>query len=105
MIQFELNGQMVGYAGEEKLSLLDFLRLEAGITSVKDGCSGQGACGACLVELNGRPALSCVTTMKKVAGGSGHHPGGACPTICAAPWAGPSSRRAPCNAVSARRAS
>ncbi len=51
------------------LSLLDFLRAEAGITSVKDGCSGQGACGACLVELNGRPALSCVTPMKKVAGG------------------------------------
>ncbi len=70
MILFELNGQRIEYAGEEKRSLLHFLRLEAGITSVKDGCSGQGACGACLVELNGRPALSCVTTMKKVAGGS-----------------------------------
>jgi len=37
---------------------LDFLRNDAGITSAKDGCSGQGACGACLVELNGRPALA-----------------------------------------------
>jgi aldehyde oxidoreductase len=69
MIEFELNGRRVDYAGDETLSLLDYLRQEAGITSVKDGCSGQGACGACLVELNGRPALSCVTLMKKAAGG------------------------------------
>jgi selenium-dependent xanthine dehydrogenase len=69
MIPFELNGQRIEYAGEENRSLLDFLRGEMGITSAKDGCSGQGACGACLVELNGRPALSCVTRMKKVAGG------------------------------------
>lgn len=69
MIEFELNGRKVEYGGDEKLSLLDYLRQEAGIFSVKDGCSGQGACGACLVELNGRPALACVTLMKKAAGG------------------------------------
>jgi len=69
MIRFELNGQAIDYSGDEKRSLLDFLREEAGIVSAKDGCSGQGACGACLVELNGKPALSCVTLMKKVAGG------------------------------------
>ena len=69
MIRFELNGTLIEYRGDEKRSLLDFLREEAGITSAKDGCSGQGACGACLVELDGRPALSCVTLMKKVAGG------------------------------------
>lgn len=69
MILFELNGSAVRYEGDEERSLLDFLRRDMGITSVKDGCSGQGACGACLVELNGKPALSCVTPMKKVAGG------------------------------------
>jgi aldehyde oxidoreductase len=69
MIRFLLNNQKVEYSGDEKLSLLDYLRNEAGITSAKDGCSGQGACGACLVELNGKPALACVTLMKKVAGG------------------------------------
>ncbi len=69
MIRFELNGTSFEYPGDEKRPLLDFLRHEAGITSAKDGCSGQGACGACLVELNGRPALSCVTPMRKVAGG------------------------------------
>ncbi|MBN2345441.1 MAG: selenium-dependent xanthine dehydrogenase [Candidatus Aminicenantes bacterium] len=69
MISFELNGQRIEYSGDDKCPLLGFLREEMGITSVKDGCSGQGACGACLVELNGRPALSCVTPMRKVAGG------------------------------------
>jgi aldehyde oxidoreductase len=70
MIAFRLNGAPVEYDGDEKRSLLDFLREDAGITSAKDGCSGQGACGACLVELNGRPALACVTLMKKVAAGT-----------------------------------
>ena len=70
MIEFELNGRRGRlFGGDEKLSLLDYLRGEAGIFSAKDGCSGQGACGACLVELNGRPALACVTPMKKVGGG------------------------------------
>jgi aldehyde oxidoreductase len=69
MSKFLLNGRKVEYTGDEKLSLLYYLREEAGIFSVKDGCSGQGACGACLVELNGKPALACVTLMKKVAGG------------------------------------
>jgi aldehyde oxidoreductase len=69
MSEFLLNGSNVEFHGDDKLSLLDFLRNEAGITSAKDGCSGQGACGACLVELNGKPALACVTLMKKVAGG------------------------------------
>ena len=69
MIEFELNGRKIEYSGDDWLSLLDYLRNEAGITSAKDGCSGQGACGACLVELNGAPALACVTLMKKVAGG------------------------------------
>ncbi len=69
MIEFRLNGRKIKYSGNEKLSLLDYLRNEEGIMSAKDGCSGQGACGACLVELNGKPALACVTLMKKVSGG------------------------------------
>ncbi len=69
MIRFELNGQSEQYDGDGNRSLLEVLRGEAGIVSAKDGCSGQGACGACLVELNGRPVLACVTRMRKVAGG------------------------------------
>ncbi len=69
MIHFILNGEKVEYDGDSNLTLQKYLRNQAGIMSVKDGCSGQGACGACMVELNGRPALSCVTRMKKVDGG------------------------------------
>ncbi len=68
MISFILNGQRMDFAGDENESLLTFLREERGITSVKDGCSGQAACGACLVEMGGKPALACVTPMKRVAG-------------------------------------
>ncbi len=68
MISFSMNGQMTEYEGDEKRSLLSFLREDKGITSVKDGCSGQAACGACLIDLDGKPALACSTRMKRVAG-------------------------------------
>ena len=68
MITFSLNGQNVQYVGAETTPLLTYLREERGITSVKDGCSGQAACGACLIELDGKPALACSTPMKRVAG-------------------------------------
>ena len=68
MISFSLNGRETEYTGDAKTSLLTFLREDKGITSVKDGCSGQAACGACLIELDGKPALACSTRMKRVAG-------------------------------------
>ena len=68
MINFRLNGIEKKYEGDESLSLLRCLREIEGIISVKDGCSGQAACGACMVEMDGKPTLSCVTPMKKVAG-------------------------------------
>jgi xanthine dehydrogenase molybdenum-binding subunit len=69
MIQFKLNGNQKTFDGDPKLSLLTYLRGIEGIVSVKDGCSGQAACGACLLEANGKPALSCITPMKKIDGG------------------------------------
>lgn len=68
MIHFTLNGRPTAYAGDEKRSLLAFLREDQGLTSIKDGCSGQAACGACLVELDGQPALACATQMRRVSG-------------------------------------
>ena len=68
MIIFTLNNQPKTYDGDETLSLMKYLREMEGITSVKNGCDGQAACGACMVEMNGKPTLSCVTPMKKVNG-------------------------------------
>lgn len=67
-MEFILNNKNVDYHGDPELSLLKYLRNQAGITSVKDACSAQSACGACLVEINGKPKLSCVTTMKTLIG-------------------------------------
>jgi len=64
MIPFKLNGELVNYHGDPDGFLLPFLRLEKHLTAVKDGCSGQAACGACTVEINGKAKLACVTRMK-----------------------------------------
>ena len=50
------------------VTLLDFLRSQVGITSVKDGCSPQGQCGCCTVLVDGQARISCVTPVKRVAG-------------------------------------
>lgn len=68
MIQFTLNGKLTEWAGDENLSLLNYLRNIEGLTAAKDGCSAQSACGACMVEINGQAKLSCVTPIKKLQG-------------------------------------
>lgn len=68
MIAFTLNGKKETYTGDPEKTLLQYLRLEKSITSVKDGCSGQAACGACTVEINGKGKLSCVIKMKTLDG-------------------------------------
>jgi len=69
MMEFFLNDTKKSYDGDPELSLLEYLRDIEGITSPKDGCSPQAACGSCAVEVDGRAVLSCVRPMKKVAGG------------------------------------
>lgn len=70
MITFTLNGKSICYDGDPSVTLLDYLRDEQGIISVKDGCSGQAVCGACMVEIDGKPRLSCVTKLGKLDGTS-----------------------------------
>jgi aldehyde oxidoreductase len=69
-MKFNLNGIEKTFYGDPELSLLTYLREIEGITSPKDGCAPQAACGACTVELNGRAVLSCVIPMKKVENGN-----------------------------------
>lgn len=69
-MKFKLNGIEKEYNGNPELSLLKYLRDVEGITSVKDGCSPQAACGACTVIVNDETKLSCVTPMKKIEGKS-----------------------------------
>ena len=68
MIKFKLNGAVKFFDGDPGISLLNYLRETENIFSIKNGCSGEGTCGACMVEMNAKPALSCITPMEKVNG-------------------------------------
>src|SRR4051812_26930540 len=66
-ISLSVNGKSVEVEGEH-LSLLDVLRGELGLRSVKDGCSPQGQCGCCTVLVDGEPRVACVTAARRVSG-------------------------------------
>ena len=51
---------------DEGLTLLDVLRDQLGVRSVKDGCSPQGQCGCCTVLVDGQPRVACVTPARRV---------------------------------------
>ena len=68
MLQFTLNNIPTTFSGEGSQSLLSYLRNDQKLTAAKDGCSAQAACGACLVEVDGKAVLSCATPMSKVEG-------------------------------------
>lgn len=65
---FILNGKETTVEYEEGMSLLDVLREILNITSVKDGCSGQGYCGACTVIIDGKATTSCTKDPKSIEG-------------------------------------
>ncbi len=52
----------------EDITLLEALREDLGVRSVKDGCSPQGQCGCCTVLVDGAARVSCVTPLRRAAG-------------------------------------
>ncbi len=46
-------------------NLLDYLREDMRLTSAKNGC-GEGACGACMVLVDGRPMRACLLKISQV---------------------------------------
>ena len=63
-----VNGRLVSVAPWPGMSLLELLREELGITSVKDGCAPEGSCGACTVLVNGKAVVSCAQKAEHAAG-------------------------------------
>lgn len=68
-VQFTVDGEQV-QVDDPQATLLDVLRGQVGIHSVKDGCSPQGQCGCCTVLVDGAPRVACVTPARRMAGRS-----------------------------------
>lgn len=66
-IAFQLNGRTCSVEVEPHARLLDLLREVLGLTGTKEGC-GEGECGACTVQLDGQPVLSCLVPLVQCAG-------------------------------------
>jgi selenium-dependent xanthine dehydrogenase len=65
MNKFTINGLSVEI--EEEMNLLDYIRDNLDITSLKNGCK-EGTCGACMVLINGKKTRACLMTTTKVDG-------------------------------------
>ena len=66
-IRFRLNGQPVALQTDDGRMLLGALRSELALTGTKYGC-GEGACGACTVQVDGHAVHACTTSLKQVQG-------------------------------------
>jgi nicotinate dehydrogenase subunit A len=64
-----VNGRSVHVAGEGSRPLLAVLREDLGLRGSRFGC-GTEQCGACMVLIDGEPALSCARDIESVAGRS-----------------------------------
>lgn len=68
-MKLEVNGVNREVMSKPLTSLLDVLREELDVTSVKVGCDA-GGCGACTVLVDRRPQRSCLTPVAAVDGAS-----------------------------------
>ncbi len=59
-LQIEVNGITHQLQVEPRVTLLDFLREQLGLTGTKKGCD-HGQCGACTVHVEGKRVNSCLT--------------------------------------------
>ena len=63
MYQFTINGTV--YQETEDENLLEYLRETLRLTSVKNAC-GEGACGACMVLVNGLAMRACLLSLSRL---------------------------------------
>ena len=62
-----VNGQARHVTADPKANLMDVLRNQLRLTSVKDGCA-TGHCGSCMVIKDGEAVRACLVLMKKAEG-------------------------------------
>jgi 2-furoyl-CoA dehydrogenase 2Fe-2S iron sulfur subunit len=66
-VRFSLNGRPCAGEAEPRLLLTDFLRHQIGATGTHVGCE-HGVCGACTVDIDGKPARACLTLAVQIDG-------------------------------------
>jgi aerobic-type carbon monoxide dehydrogenase small subunit (CoxS/CutS family) len=66
-LRLVLNGRPAALDADPGETLLDVLRREAGLLSVRPSC-GIGVCGACTVLLDGEPVSGCLLRAAQAAG-------------------------------------
>lgn len=67
LIEFELNGRQEGVAARPDEPLLDLLRRQFQLFSVREAC-GIGMCGSCTVVMDGHQVSSCLILAAQAAG-------------------------------------
>ena len=65
MPELRVNGHDYSFEAPIGQTLAETLRENLGLTGTKIAC-GEGHCGACTVQLNGMPVLSCITLVHTV---------------------------------------
>jgi aerobic-type carbon monoxide dehydrogenase small subunit (CoxS/CutS family) len=65
VIELDVNGRKYELEAPVGRSLADVLRDDLGLIGTKVAC-GEGHCGACTVQLDGVPVLSCITLVHTV---------------------------------------
>ena len=65
MPELRVNGHDYSFDAPVGQTLAETLREDLGLTGTKIAC-GEGHCGACTVQLNGVPVLSCITLVHTV---------------------------------------
>jgi aerobic-type carbon monoxide dehydrogenase small subunit (CoxS/CutS family) len=69
LIEFELNGRSEAVAANAEEPLLDLLRRQFHLFSVRESC-GIGICGSCAVSVDGKQVSSCLMLAGQAAGRS-----------------------------------
>ncbi|HHX37158.1 MAG TPA: (2Fe-2S)-binding protein [Clostridiaceae bacterium] len=67
LVNMTVNGQPISRETAPNRRLLDFLREDLDLTSVKEGCS-VGECGACTIIVNGKAVTSCLVLVGQAEG-------------------------------------
>jgi aerobic-type carbon monoxide dehydrogenase small subunit (CoxS/CutS family) len=67
IVRFVVDGEPVEVAARPSETLLELLRYRLARTGTKQGCD-EGDCGACTLQLDGRPVLSCLTLARSADG-------------------------------------